>query len=63
MNVGLTLAGSTQDGISHAFIVEFENEADRDYYAKEDPAHLGFVKSMMHHLETARVVDFTPGVF
>ncbi|ODH50874.1 hypothetical protein GX48_03016 [Paracoccidioides brasiliensis] len=52
-----------QDGITHAFVVEFENDEDRDYYAKNDPAHLGFVGSLGEVVEKVRVVDFADGVF
>ncbi|KAG8157848.1 hypothetical protein KVR01_012510 [Diaporthe batatas] len=52
-----------QNGISHVFISEFENEKDREYYLNEDPAHLAFVKSLDGVVATAQVVDFTPGVF
>ncbi|WEW59210.1 hypothetical protein PRK78_004679 [Emydomyces testavorans] len=52
-----------QNGITHAFVVEFENAQDRDYYVQEDPAHQAFVKSVGSVLEKAHVVDFTEGVF
>lgn len=42
---------------------EFENEQDREYYLNEDPAHLGFVKSIAGVVSTVQVVDFTPGAF
>lgn len=52
-----------QGGISHGFVVEFENEQDRKYYVEEDPAHLAFVKSLDGIMEQARVVDYEPNVF
>jgi hypothetical protein len=52
-----------QGGVTHVFVIEFENEEDRKYYLEEDPAHLGFVKGLSGIVETIRVVDFTPGVF
>ncbi|KAF9894253.1 hypothetical protein FE257_007755 [Aspergillus nanangensis] len=53
-----------QNGISHAFVVEFANVADRDYYVKEDPVHQAFIQSLSGGvIEKAQVVDFTPGVF
>jgi hypothetical protein len=52
-----------QNGITHVFVVEFENEADREYYVRTDPAHRAFVKSLDGVIEKAQVVDFTPGVF
>jgi hypothetical protein len=44
-------------------VVEFENEADREYYVRADPAHQAFVKSLDGMIEKVQVVDFTPGVF
>lgn len=32
-----------QNGLTHAFIVTFENEEGRDYYAFKDTVHLEFV--------------------
>ncbi|OCL03145.1 stress responsive A/B barrel domain protein [Glonium stellatum] len=52
-----------QNGITHAFIVEFESAEDRDYYVRKDPAHLSFVSSIGKVVEKAQVVDFTAGVF
>ena len=49
--------------MTHAFIVEFENKEDRDYYAKEDPSHKAFVKELLKVTSNVLVVDFTPGVF
>jgi len=51
-----------QKGITHAFVVEFDNEKDRDYYAKEDPVHRKFVESL-GGMVNAQVVDIRPGVF
>jgi len=50
-------------GLSHGFVVEFDNEEDRDYYLKKDPAHLAFVKSLDGIIESVRILDFVPGVF
>ncbi|KAI9901964.1 hypothetical protein N3K66_003781 [Trichothecium roseum] len=52
-----------QDGITHAFVVEFESEEDRDYYVGKDPAHLAFVQNNGQHLTKAVVTDFSAGVF
>jgi hypothetical protein len=54
---------SLQCGISHAFVVEFDNETDRKYYLESDPAHLGFIESLKGVIARAQVVDFVPGVF
>lgn len=53
-----------QRGITHAFVVIFANEEDRDYYVKEDPAHQAFIKEIPQELvETLQVVDFAPAKF
>ncbi|MCJ1482633.1 hypothetical protein MMC06_002799 [Schaereria dolodes] len=52
-----------QGGFSHGFVVEFENEEDRKYYLEQDPAHLGFVKTLDGIMERVRIVDYEPGVF
>ena len=44
-------------------MVEFENEEDRKYYLEQDPAHLGFVKTLDGIMERVRIVDYEPGVF
>ncbi|PKS08300.1 hypothetical protein jhhlp_005244 [Lomentospora prolificans] len=52
-----------QNGITHAFVVEFASTWDRDYYVKEDPAHKAFVQWVGSAVEKATVVDFMPGRF
>lgn len=52
-----------QAGYSHAFVVEFASEEDRDYYNEEDQAHLEFKKSLKPIIEKVGVVDYTPGVY
>ncbi|EYE95706.1 Dabb family protein [Aspergillus ruber CBS 135680] len=51
-----------QNGITHAFVVEFENDADRQYYCHKDPSHLAFVKGVAELVEKVQVVDFTHGI-
>ncbi|KAJ5898043.1 hypothetical protein N7504_008331 [Penicillium tannophilum] len=53
------------DFITHGFVVEFENAADRDYYVHEDPVHLKFVADLKENdiLKKSQVIDYTPGVF
>ena len=51
-----------QAGYSHAFVVEFSSGEDRDYYVREDSAHLEFKKSLKPLVERVGVVDYTPGV-
>lgn len=43
--------------------LEFESEADRDFYVKEDPAHLDVVARLKDIIADVRVIDFTPGTF
>lgn len=52
-----------QAGITHAFVVEFESEEDREYYVKKDPAHAAFVQELSKVVVKAQVIDFTPEVF
>ena len=54
---------SWQAGYSHAFVVEFASEEDRQYYVGEDPAHLEFKKSLKGVVERVGVVDYSPGVY
>lgn len=49
-------------GITHAFVVEFENESDREYYVHTDPAHQEFVKGVLRVADKVQVIDFTHGV-
>ena len=53
---------SRQTPFTHAFVMEFASEADRDYYAAEDPAHLAYKKSVRPLVEKVNAVDYTPGV-
>lgn len=52
-----------QGGLTHSFVMEFDNEADRDYYTKEDPAHRDYVNFLKPLLVKIVVSDFTAGVF
>ena len=52
-----------QADYSHAFVVEFASEEDRDFYDKQDQAHLEFKKSLKDVVEKVGVVDYTPGVY
>lgn len=52
-----------QLGISHAFILRFASEDDRDYYVNEDPAHQAFQEAAAVVVEKTIVVDFQEGVF
>lgn len=59
----LTSQASLQNGFTHIFISEFENEEDRAYYLEKDPAHLEFGRSISGLVSKLQVTDFTPGVF
>ena len=48
---------------TYGFIVEFESEADRNFYLQKDPAHAEFVKGMRDVVSGIGVFDFEPGVF
>ncbi|EOA92207.1 uncharacterized protein SETTUDRAFT_153173 [Exserohilum turcica Et28A] len=52
-----------QNGISHAFVLQFHSVEDRDYYVNEDPAHKAFKEVAAAAVERATVVDFQNGVF
>ena len=50
-------------GLTHGFVVEFENAEDRKYYLEEDPAHAEFVKGVGEVVNLVTVLDFVPGKF
>ncbi|KAH7018170.1 stress responsive A/B barrel domain protein [Microdochium trichocladiopsis] len=52
-----------QQGMTHPFIFEFENEEDRDYYVDDDPAHIKFKDSLTDVVDKVHVHDFSPGKF
>jgi hypothetical protein len=52
-----------QNGITHAFIMEFESAEDRDYYVNVDPTHNDFKELAGKIIERAQVIDFTDSVF
>ncbi|EUC32756.1 hypothetical protein COCCADRAFT_37359 [Bipolaris zeicola 26-R-13] len=52
-----------QNGISHAFVLQFHSIEDRDYYVNQDPAHKAFKEAASAVVEKATVVDFQNGVF
>ena len=56
----LTIA---QHGATHAFVVQFGNMDDRNYYITHDPAHQAFKKEIESLIEQTTVVDFTNGKF
>lgn len=52
-----------QDGFTHIFVMEFENEEDRKYYIEKEPAHLAAKKIVERLWKMVQAVDFTSGVF
>ncbi|KAK5987428.1 hypothetical protein PT974_11555 [Cladobotryum mycophilum] len=52
-----------QHGHSHAFVVEFSNIPDRNYYVDEDPAHDAFKQKIGPLIEKVTVLDYTHGNF
>lgn len=46
--------------MTHGFVMEFENEKDRDYYVHKDEAHQSFVKSLEDVVMNVTVIDFVP---
>ncbi|KAH6609676.1 stress responsive alpha-beta barrel domain-containing [Trichoderma cornu-damae] len=51
------------DGLTHAFVMEFGSARDRDYYIDQDPAHRAFVAGALPVIDKIRVVDYQAGVF
>lgn len=54
---------SDKNGMTHAFVVQFENTDDRNYYVEQDPAHLAFKKEIEPLVEKITVLDYVSGVF
>ncbi|KXJ89321.1 stress responsive A/B barrel domain-containing protein [Microdochium bolleyi] len=52
-----------QQGMTHPFVFEFANEADRDYYLDTDPAHVAFKEGLAELVDKVHVYDFTAGKF
>jgi hypothetical protein len=52
-----------KNDITHASVVEFANQEDRDYYVQKDPAHQEFIKSLDVVIEKAQIIDLTGSVF
>ncbi|KAL1840390.1 hypothetical protein VTJ49DRAFT_516 [Mycothermus thermophilus] len=52
-----------QHGATHAFVVQFSNTDDRNYYVDHDPAHQAFKKEVEPLVEKVTVLDFANGKF
>ncbi|KAI1309804.1 stress responsive A/B barrel domain-containing protein [Xylaria venustula] len=48
-----------QNGFQYAFVAEFENTEDRDFYAHKDPAHKAFIIEASPIIEKVIVVDYS----
>ncbi|KAH7137491.1 hypothetical protein B0J13DRAFT_559715 [Dactylonectria estremocensis] len=46
-----------QNGITHAFVIKFKNQSDRDYYALTDPAHQAVIQALQPSLEKVQIID------
>ena len=62
-NSNLNCLHFTKGNSTHGFVVEFENEEDRDYYVYKDPAHQEFVKFVGEVANGVKVFDYEPGKF
>lgn len=49
--------------MTHAFVMEFENDGDRDYYVSKDPEPETFVQILTTITDQLLVVDFTHGIY
>jgi hypothetical protein len=45
--------------MSHGFILEFRDEADRQYFLDTDPAHKAFVEAIIPENGDFLTLDFT----
>ncbi|CEL10579.1 hypothetical protein ASPCAL13696 [Aspergillus calidoustus] len=49
------------NGFTHQFILEFNSEADRDYYSSRDPAHQAVIAGLGPVLEKIQILDIIDG--
>lgn len=52
-----------QNGMTHAYIVEFASASDRDFYVSDDQGHKDIGKYIRKFIAKAQVVDFQSEVF
>ena len=45
------------------FIIEFNNEDDRQFFVEKDVVHKQFIEKNISHMAKAQVLPFSPGVF
>jgi hypothetical protein len=63
MTVLVGANSNPQNGMTHAFVMEFRSAEDRDYYVNYDPIHDKFKKAAGEILEKVIVVDYVDGIF
>lgn len=57
------MLNTQQQGLQYVFVMEFENDEDREYYTHRDPAHLYFVEQVGPHIDKIQVSDFAQGQY
>ncbi|KAF4339354.1 stress responsive A B barrel domain protein [Fusarium beomiforme] len=55
--VNLSITSSLKQGITHAFVIQFDSPEDRDYYALKDPVHLAVVAELGPLVEKVQIID------
>lgn len=50
-------------GLTHGFVLEFENQEDLDYYLTEDPVHLDFSRNAAPLIEDSVVIGMSVGTW
>ncbi|KAL3457135.1 hypothetical protein BJX64DRAFT_269475 [Aspergillus heterothallicus] len=48
---------------THQFLLEISNEADRDYYASQDPAHQMVIEGLKPVIEKIQIMDIIDGQY
>jgi hypothetical protein len=49
-------------GMTHAFVLEFANQEDLDYYLTAEPVHMAFSKAAKPLIEDSLVIDIKDGI-
>ncbi|KAK3078882.1 hypothetical protein LTS18_006377, partial [Coniosporium uncinatum] len=52
---------SYSKGMTHGFVLDFENQSDLDYYLTKEPTHLQFSKAAKPLIEDSVVIDIIDG--
>ncbi|KAI1814407.1 stress responsive A/B barrel domain-containing protein [Poronia punctata] len=48
-----------EDAMQYGFVMQFDNEADRDYYVDHDEAHKAYVRSIRDIIAKVVVFDYS----